>query len=72
MNLKKDEIIYSVTIGDIQFEAKRYIGRELTEDEIYYATKGIDWGLSTDIGIVFQTAIEDAVELSKEYNLEQP
>lgn len=72
MNFKKDEIIYSVTIGEIQFEAKRYIGRELTEDEIYYATKGIDWGLSTDIEIVFQTAIEDSVVLSKKYNKEQP
>ncbi len=66
MNLKNDEIIYSVTIGEIQFEAKRYIGRELTEEEIYYATKGIDCGLSTDIETVFRTAIEVSVELLKE------
>ena len=61
-----EKIVFAVTVGDIQQESIRLIGRELTDDELHIATKGIDWGLSTDIYTVFRAAIEEAVDLNAE------
>lgn len=62
MNNKRDEIIFSVTVEDLQNEAVNRIGRKLSEDELYTAKKGIKSGLSFDIETVFQTAVDEAVE----------
>lgn len=65
MNNKKYEIIFSVTVDDLQNEAVYRIGRKLTEDELYIAKKGIEAGLSFDIDTVMKTAIEEAVEQAR-------
>jgi hypothetical protein len=57
--------IYYITEGTVQEYAKRRIGRELAYDELYIATKCIHAGLSFDIDTVFNTAIDEAVELSE-------
>ncbi len=62
--LKDDRIAYKVTVGEIQQESVRLIGRKLNNDELESAIDGIDWGLSTGIFIVFKAAIEQAVELN--------
>jgi hypothetical protein len=61
-NNKKDSIIFSVTIEELQDEAIRLIGRKLTDKELYTAKKGIEAGLSFDIETVFKSAIEEAVK----------
>lgn len=61
-NNKNAEIIFSVTVEDLQNEAFDRIGRKLTEDELYTAQKGIEVGLSFDIETVFATAIDEAIE----------
>lgn len=66
MNMKKnkkdEEIIFSVTVGELQQEAIRLIGRSLTNEELYVALKGIESGLSFDIETVFKTAIEESIK----------
>lgn len=58
---KKEEIIFAIKVRDLQNEAIQRIGRELTEDEIISASKGMESGLSFDIDVVFSTAIGEAV-----------
>lgn len=49
MNNRQDndneKIVFAVTVGDIQQESIRLIGKKLTDDQLYIAAKGIDWGL---------------------------
>ena len=57
-----EKIVFSVTFGELQQEAILKIGRKLTNEEIYKASKGIEAGLSFDIETVFKTAIEESVK----------
>jgi len=56
------EVIFSITVGDLQNEAINRIGRKLTGNELHTAKKGIESGLSFDIETVFQTAIDESIE----------
>ena len=60
-----DKIISCVTENELQFEAQRIIGRQLTEDEMFYAQKCIGWGLGTGCDIVFRAAIEESLRLAE-------
>ena len=60
-----DEAIFTFTLAQLQEESIRKIGRTLTEDELYYAKKGIECGLSFDIDTVVTSTIDEAVYLSK-------
>jgi len=64
-NEHDNEAAFIITIGDIQLESVRLIGRKLTDLELYTAIKDIDSGLSFDINTVFKTAIEDAVDKNR-------
>jgi len=61
-NQNDNKIIFSITVEELQNEAINRIGRKLTDNELYTASKGIESGLSFDIETVFQTAVEEAVE----------
>lgn len=59
---QKTEVIYPITIGDLQDDAIKRIGRELTDDELYIAEKCVEWGLSSIVDIALKSAIEVAVD----------
>ena len=57
-----DNIVFAVTKDVLQEAAKKRIGRELDDQEMYSAKKGIEAGLTFDIETVFTAAIEDATK----------
>jgi hypothetical protein len=62
---RDNEAAFIITVGDIQLESVRLIGRKLTDLELNLAVKEIDCGLSTGIFTVFRAAIEDAVDKNR-------
>lgn len=64
-NERNNETIFSVTVEELQNEAVNRIGRKLADNELYTAKKGIESGLSFDIGTVFGAAIKEAVEINE-------
>ena len=51
-------VVFVITLADLQFEAKEKLGRELTEEEIEVAKKGLSWGLLTGIDSVYGVIFE--------------
>jgi len=54
MQQQKD-LVFSISLEDLQGEARRIIGRTLTEEEVYIAKDGLESGLLTDIDTVYKT-----------------
>lgn len=59
---QKLEVIYPITVGDLQNDAVKRIGRELTDEELRIAKKCVESGLSCVMDITLKAAIEEAVE----------
>jgi len=59
------EVIYPITVGDLQNDAVRRIGRKLNDDELHIAKKGVEWGLSSVMDITLKSAIEEAVDKNR-------
>lgn len=55
-------VLFAITIGDVQNEAKEKLGRELSQEEILIAKKGLEWGLLTDIHTVYSTIFTEMIE----------
>lgn len=62
-NRKNTEIIFSVTVEELQNEAVNRVSRKLTDDELYVAKKGVKSGLSACIDITLRAAIDEAVRI---------
>lgn len=65
-NKQKNQILFSVTVEELQDEAVNRIGRKLTDEELYTAQKGINLGLSFGIETILRAAIDDSVEIWKD------
>ena len=50
-----NSIVFSITIEDLQYEALEKLGRELSEDEIEIAKKGLECGLLFGIDSIYNT-----------------
>lgn len=56
-----DELVFVVTVEELQYEARRLIRRKLNHDELRTAIKCVNCGLSTDILTIYRVAIEEAI-----------
>lgn len=59
------EVIYPITIGDLQNDAVKRIGRKLNDGELHIAKKCVEWGLSSIADITLKSAIEAAVDKNR-------
>jgi hypothetical protein len=59
---KHNEILYAITKEDVQLEAKRFLGRELSEDEILQAKDCIEWGIGESIDDIYSTIFNEVIE----------
>jgi hypothetical protein len=60
-NFNPENNLFAITIADVQYEAMEKIGRELTEDELLVAKKGLESGLMFDIDSVYSTIFEEMI-----------
>lgn len=58
---QSNEILFSITVEDLQTEALEKIGRELNEEEIEIAKKGLANALLFDIDTVYKTIFEEMI-----------
>jgi len=62
----KDNIIFQITEDDVQDEAIARIGRKLTEDEMFYAIKGIHGGLGNiTLILTYDTIFNEMIKGAK-------
>jgi len=59
---EKDNLVFSITLEDLQSEALEKIGRILTDEEVQVAKKGLEFGLCTDIDSVYATIFFEMIE----------
>ncbi len=66
MEIKQNtEVIYPITVEDLQNDAVIRIGRKLNDDELHTAKKCVECGLSSIIDITLKSAIEEAVDKNR-------
>ncbi len=59
--IEKEELVFAITLPDLQHESLEKIGRVLTDEEIHVARKGLESGLLTDIDIVYKTIFSEMI-----------
>jgi len=60
--IDKEEVLFYITKETLQHEAKQKIGRHLTEEELDIAKDGLDWGLMTGIGTIYDTILFEMIK----------
>lgn len=63
--LQENEVVFVITKEDLQYEAKEKLGKELTEEEIEIAKKGLQFGLLTDIDTIYNTIFFEMISNGK-------
>ncbi len=61
VNYQDNEFVFAISLEDLQSEAIQKIGRELTDDEVEIAKKGLEYGLLTDIDTVYNAIFEEMI-----------
>jgi hypothetical protein len=60
--MKINNLVFSISLEDLQSEALRIISRTLNEDEVNIARKGLEYGLLTDIDIIYKTIFSEMIK----------
>ena len=58
---KVNNTVFSISVEDLQYEALEKLGRELSEDEIDIAKKGLEWGILTGIDSIYNTIFTEMI-----------
>ncbi|MDR3234199.1 MAG: hypothetical protein LBT46_11150 [Planctomycetaceae bacterium] len=58
---KSKDIVYAITESDIQSEAEYGLGRQLTDEELHIAVKGLEWGIGESLRIVYRTIFTEMI-----------
>jgi len=59
--IEKKQLLYILTIEDLQHEAMERIGRELTDDEIAIAKDRFEWGFEFPRDIVYDVLFNEEI-----------
>ena len=63
--INKEELLFYISKETMLDEAMRTIGRYLTEEELYIAKDGLEWGLTFDIETVYNTVLFEMIKNNK-------
>jgi hypothetical protein len=61
-NIDNNYLVFAITLDDLQREALEKIGRILTDEEIDIAKKGLEFGLLTNIDVIYRTIFCEMIE----------
>lgn len=61
MLINSEDILFVITVEDIQNESREKIGRELSCEELLIAKKGLESGLLTDIQSIYNTIFYEMI-----------
>ena len=57
----KSDLLYYISKEDVQSYAIEKIGRELNEEELNIAKKGLEYGINTGIDIIYNTILFEMI-----------
>nr|WP_315138622.1 hypothetical protein [uncultured Capnocytophaga sp.] len=57
--MEEEEILFVITVADVQHWAEEKLGRRLTYEELQIAKDKMEWGLSEDIDMVYSAIFEE-------------
>ncbi|MFH1097936.1 MAG: hypothetical protein V1749_10630 [Candidatus Desantisbacteria bacterium] len=58
----KSDLLFYISKEDLQGYAVEKIGRELNEEELHIAKKGLESGINTDIDTIYNTILFEMIE----------
>ncbi len=61
----KSDLLYYISKEDLQGYAIEKIGRELDEEELNIAKKGLESGINTDLSTIYNTILFEMIEENK-------
>lgn len=59
--MEKEEKVYAIAVENVQYAAMEMVGRELTEEEMNVARKGLDSGIGTSLDIIYRTIFAEMI-----------
>ena len=57
--MEGEKPLFVITVADVQHWAEEKLGRRLTYEELQIAKDKLEWGLSEDIDVVYNTIFEE-------------
>lgn len=68
--LEEDEIVFALTVADVQYFAEQKLGRTLDYDEMHSVKKGVEWGLDYWDDVI-KVAIDNLPSREEDINVEE-